>query len=73
VSPKTIGEFDRKQARSISLRLGNAKFDHEAAFVVQNHTDAGHSFDGLMSPIALGITRVAVDLNQGTLAFTRKP
>jgi len=72
-SPKVIGEFERKQKRSITLRLGKTKFDHEVAYVVQNRRDAGHNFDGLMSPIALGITRVAVDLSQGTLAFTRKP
>ncbi len=72
-SPKTIGEFQRNQKRSISVKLGKTKFDHEVAYVVQNRRDAGHNFDGLMSPIALGITRVAVDLSQGTLAFTRKP
>jgi hypothetical protein len=72
-SPKAIGEFQRNQKRSINVKLGKTKFDHEVAFVVQNHRDAGHNFDGLMSPIALGITRVAVDLSQGTLAFTRKP
>ena len=72
-SQKNIGEFQRNQKRSISVKLGKTKFDHEVAYVVQNPRDAGHNFDGLMSPIALGITRVAVDLSQGTLAFTRKP
>ena len=72
-SSKAIGEFQRNQKRSISVKLGKTKFDHEVAYVVQNRRDAGHNFDGLMSPKALGITRVAVDLSQGTLAFTRKP
>lgn len=72
-SPKSIGDFERKQARPISLRLGDAEFGHESAFIVHNHRDAGHDFDGLMSPAALGITRVAVDLGRGTLAFTREP
>lgn len=72
-SSKTIGDFDRKQVRSIDLKLGETEFGHEAAFVVHNHRDAGHDFDGLMSPAALGITRVAIDPGQGKLAFTRKP
>ncbi len=41
--------------------------------MVHNLRDAGHDFDGLMSPAALGITRIAIDLHQGTLAFTREP
>lgn len=72
-SPKNIGDFDRKQARPISLRLGEAEFGHESAFIIHNHRDAGHDFDGLMSPAALGITRVAVDLARRTVAFTREP
>lgn len=72
-SPKSIGDFERKQTRPISLRLGEAEFGHESAFIVHNHRDAGHDFDGLISPAALGITKVAVDLGRGTLAFTREP
>jgi predicted aspartyl protease len=72
-SSKTIGDFERSHSRSINLTLGKTKFDHEVAFVVQNHRDMGHNFDGLMSPAALGITRVAVDPGRGMLAFTREP
>jgi hypothetical protein len=68
---RTIGNFERKQSRSISLSLGKAEFGHEPAFVVHNRKDAGHDFDGLISPAALGITSVAVDLARGELAFTR--
>ncbi len=70
--PKRIGDFDRKRVRQISLRLGEVEFSHESAFVVPNLRDAGHDFDGLMSPVALGFTRVAVNLTQKTLAFTRE-
>jgi hypothetical protein len=72
-SSKTIGDFERRQVRSINLKLGATEFGHEAAFVVHNHRDAGHDFDGLMSPAALGITRVAVDPGRGKLAFSREP
>jgi len=32
---------------------------------------ADHGFDGLMSPAALGITRVLIDVGRGKLAFSR--
>lgn len=71
VSPGSIGSFDRKLVRQISLQLGEAEFGNEPAFIVRNPRDAGHNFDGLMSPAALGITQVAIDLSHGTLSFTR--
>ncbi|HEY4379146.1 MAG TPA: retropepsin-like aspartic protease [Acidobacteriaceae bacterium] len=71
--PKPIGEFDRKHVQTIRVRLGDTEFGRESAFVVHNPGDAGHGFDGLMSPAALGITRVAVDVARGTLAFAREP
>lgn len=72
-SSMAIGEFDRKQVRQLDLRLGEAEFTHEPAFVVRDQRSAGQDFDGLVSPAALGITRVAVDLDRGKLAFTRTP
>ena len=71
VSSKAIGDFDRKQVRLISFQLGVAEFGRKPAFMVHNRRDAGHNFDGLMSPAALGITRLAFDLGRGTLAFAR--
>jgi hypothetical protein len=65
------GESVRKPVRLTSFTLGAAEFGHEPAFMVHNLRDAGHDFDGLMSPAAPGITRIAVDLGQGKLAFTR--
>ncbi len=72
-SPTKIGDFERKRERQISLSLGAVEFGHESAFVAPNHRDAGHDFDGMMSPVALGITRVEVNLTRKTLAFARKP
>jgi predicted aspartyl protease len=66
---KTIGASERKQVRLNSFTLGDKDFGHQPAFVIPNYRDAGHDFDGLMSPAALGITRVAIDLSRGTLAF----
>jgi hypothetical protein len=68
---RKLGDFDRRQVRSIDLRLGEIEFGHEAAFVIHNDRDAGHDFDGVMNPVALGIRRVAVDLGRGKLALMR--
>ena len=70
-SSKTFGEFDRRRVRSIDLKLGAMEFGNESAFVIHNERNAGHDFDGLMSPAALGVRGVAVDLAQGRLALIR--
>jgi predicted aspartyl protease len=70
-STNMIGAFDRKQVRLESLRFGEAEFDKKPAFLVHNRSDAAQDFDGLMSPAALGIRRVAVDLGRGELGFSR--
>jgi predicted aspartyl protease len=65
------GDFQRKEVWLHSLRLGETEFGLEPVFVVHDSRDAGRDFDGLMSPAALGITRVAVDLERGVLGFSR--
>lgn len=69
--PGTIGEFDRKQVRLPSLRLGEAEFGKEPAFLVRSRNEGDQDFDGLMSPAALGITKMAFDLGRGVLTFSR--
>jgi hypothetical protein len=71
--PKSIDHVEHEPIRLASFSLGESEFGHESAFMVPNPADAGHAFDGLMSPTALGITQVAIDLTQHTLAFTRTP
>jgi hypothetical protein len=68
--PRSIVDVEHRQINLASFSLGEAEFGHKPAFMVANPADAGHDFDGLMSPSALGIKRVAVDLARGTLAFT---
>jgi predicted aspartyl protease len=70
-STNMIGDFERNQVWLRSLRFGEAELWKQPAFVVHNSSDAGQDFDGLMSPVALGITRVAVDRERGVLAFSR--
>jgi hypothetical protein len=70
-SPGTIGEFDRKQVWLPSLRLGETEFGKEPAFLVRSRGEEAQDFDGLMSPAALGITKMAFDLGRGVLTFSR--
>jgi predicted aspartyl protease len=70
-TPGTIGEFDRKQVWLPSLRLGETEFGKEPAFLVPSRSDGVQDFDGLMSPAALGITKMAFDLGRGQLTFSR--
>jgi predicted aspartyl protease len=70
-TPGTIGEFDRKQVWLDSLRLGEAEFGKEPAFLVKAAGDARQNFDGLISPAVLGITKLSVDLGRGVVSFSR--
>ena len=70
-TPGTIGEFDRKQVWLPSLILGEAEFGKEPAFLVRGRSEGVQDFDGLMSPAALGITKIAFDLERGFLTFSR--
>jgi predicted aspartyl protease len=65
------GEFERKQVWLEGFRLGDAEFGLEAAFVVHDGKDPGREFDGLLSPAALGMTRVSIDLERKVLRFSR--
>ncbi len=66
-----IGEFESKQVWLRSLRVGLEEFRQEPALLAQNPKPAQIHFDGLMSPAALGMSRVSVDLDAGVLAFSR--
>jgi predicted aspartyl protease len=65
----SIGEFKRKQLQALSVRLGQAEFTQKSVSVVEG--GANYAFDGLISPAALGITRIAIDLGRGEMEFGR--
>ena len=54
-----------------SLRLAETEFGREPAFLIRAPGDRGRDFDGMMSPAALGISKVAIDLERGVMAFSR--
>jgi predicted aspartyl protease len=69
--PDTIGAFARKTVRLRTMRLGDEEFRQKAAILVRNPKQSQLDFDGMMSPVALGISQVFVDLRDGVVAFSR--
>lgn len=69
--PRPIGEFGNQEVWLRSLRLGETEFGREPAFLIRAPGDRGRDFDGMMSPAALGISKVAIDLERGVMAFSR--
>ncbi len=67
----SIGDFDRRPISLRSLSLGGTDFGHESGYVTHNRRQPGLDFDGLINPVNLGITRLAIDVQQGTLTFSR--
>lgn len=68
---KEIGKFDSKQVWLSTLRLGSEEFRQKPAQLALNPKPSQFDFDGLMSPRALGISRISVDLKGGVLGFSR--
>lgn len=70
-SPEDIGKFQSKQIRLRTLKFGPEEFRNEPAVLALGPKPPQFDFDGLMSPAALGISRISVDLKGGVLAFSR--
>lgn len=71
VRPEAIGNFESKEVRLRSLRLGPEEFRKKPALVTRNPEPSQLDFDGLASPTALGISRISINLEEGVLAFSR--
>jgi predicted aspartyl protease len=81
-TPRSTGTKDTEESRKTAaseekkvwlrtLRLGAEEFGQKPALLTRNPKPSQLDVDGLMSPAALGISRVAVDLKTGVLAFSR--
>lgn len=66
-----IGKFDSRLVWLRIFRLGSVEFRKEPALLTLNPRPSQFDFDGLISPPALGISRVAVNVEAGTLGFSR--
>jgi predicted aspartyl protease len=71
LKPGEIGDFKGKLVWLNSLRLGPEEFTRRTALVASNPKPSEFDIDGLMSPTALGISRVSVDLERQVLGFSR--
>lgn len=67
----TSGAFEKGRLRMRTLRVGPAEFRDRSAKVARNPKPSQIDFDGLMSPSALGISMLSVNLEEGVLAFSR--
>jgi predicted aspartyl protease len=70
-STETTAPSEEKKVWMRTLRLGTEEFRQKPALLTRNPKPSQLDVDGLMSPAALGISRVAVDLKAGVLAFSR--
>ena len=71
LAPKRIGDFESKQVRLHTLRLGPEEFRQKSALMTGSPKPSQLDYDGLMSPAALGISQVSVDLKGGRMTFSR--
>jgi predicted aspartyl protease len=67
----SIGESERRQVWLEGVKLGQTQFGTEPAYMVRSRTDGRTELDGLMSPVALGIRKIAVDCARGEFSFSR--
>jgi predicted aspartyl protease len=65
------GAIERKHVRLGAIRVGPAEFRQEQAMVAPNPKPSQLDFDGVISPAALGISQLSVNLAEGVLGFSR--
>jgi predicted aspartyl protease len=66
-----IGEVQGKRVWLHGLRLGEKEFGLKPAFMVPNPGYEERIFDGVISPAALGMGKVAIDVERGVVEFSR--
>jgi len=71
-STNLSGTFQRTQVSLRDAILGDADLGAQTGFVVANQKDVGTDFDGLLSPVAIGISQMAIDPRQGVIRFNRR-
>ncbi len=63
--------FENTPVKLRSVKVGLEEFRQRPALMARNPRPSQIDFDGMMSPAALGISRVSVDLERGVLTFSR--
>jgi predicted aspartyl protease len=70
-TPVSSGEIERKQVLLRDLKVGHAEFRQEPTRTALNPKPSRIDADGLMSPAALGISQLSVNLAKGVWSFSR--
>lgn len=65
------GAFKVDEVVLASLSMGSDELKSSHAFVVNDQADETQDFDGLLSPVALGISRMCVDMQRGEFSWSR--
>jgi predicted aspartyl protease len=66
------GGFNVKEVELASLRLGSEEVKTPPhAFIVDGKSEETQDFDGLLSPAALGISRMCMDMKHGVFSWSR--
>jgi Aspartyl protease len=66
-----IGNFESRPVWLRMFRMGAAEFRKEPALMTLNPKPSQIDFDGLISPVALGLSQIAVNVEGRVLAFSR--
>jgi hypothetical protein len=61
------GSLEHREVHLPSIQLGQAELFRKQAILVESRDEGGRDFDGMLSPVALGIDAFAVDLDRGAL------
>jgi predicted aspartyl protease len=70
-SDSTQSQFELKEVSLPSVKLGVTDFGLQRAFVLDDNTNCGRSFDGVFGPLSLGLKWIAFDFEHRSFSWER--